>query len=262
VFRVLISIAAAHGFTPRCFDFTNAFANADMKESIYMQIPEGYLIYGRKSVPFPDDLIIAQNNGKEIALLLHKSLYGGKQSARNWYLDLASILEKHGFKRSIWDEGLFYFSNNTCWMLLAVWVDDLLVVSSNDDTVTEIMKNIGTTYKLKETFDTVLGMKLTMSNLGISLSQSSYIESKAKEFGLEDSRKVYTPMDAGLVLVERQDDDNYTERPYRELLGSLMHAMVSTRLTLVMLLVCYQGFQIVILKFTGMRLNVLTHNKE
>jgi hypothetical protein len=62
----------------------------------------------------------------------------------------------------------------------------------------------------------------------IVLSQKSYIERKAAEFGLDGDNcaKVYSPMETNLQLVPATTCD---ERPYLQLIGSLMHSMTSLR---------------------------------
>ena len=65
-------------------DVKTAFLYGNLKEEIYMNLPEGY----RKA-------------GKVARLL--KCIYGLKQSAREWYELLAALLRKFGFVTSHFD---------------------------------------------------------------------------------------------------------------------------------------------------------------
>ena len=68
-------------------------------------------------------------NGKQFVCKLKKSLYGLKQSGRNWFLTLKAFLITLSFVNSFHDE---------CWLIkkqdekiigfLCLWVDDLIVL--------------------------------------------------------------------------------------------------------------------------------------
>ena len=74
-------------------DIKTAYLKADMEENIYMEQPEGF---GVKN-----------NEGNQVYCKLRKSLYGLKQSGRNWYLTLKTFLERIGFRACINDKCLF-----------------------------------------------------------------------------------------------------------------------------------------------------------
>lgn len=57
-----------------------AFLHGDLDEQIYMQQPKGF-----------------KDPGKEYVCLLRKSLYGFKQSPRQWYKHFDSFMVSHGY---------------------------------------------------------------------------------------------------------------------------------------------------------------------
>ena len=66
-------------------DVVTAFLYGDLEEEIYMAVPEG----------------VPDKYGK--IWRLRKSLYGLKQSPRQWNLKLTSFLEELGYVRSNYD---------------------------------------------------------------------------------------------------------------------------------------------------------------
>ena len=67
--RLMLSIVAHHGLQLEQLDVKTAFLHGELEEQIYMSQPIGF-----KDKRFPDHVC-----------LLHKSLYGLKQSPRQWY---------------------------------------------------------------------------------------------------------------------------------------------------------------------------------
>ena len=75
----------------RQVDYTNAFAQADIKEEVYVEYPR---LFGPAS-------------GKDRVLRLCKSLYGLRQAPRTFFEKLKSGLEERGWIQSIVDSCLF-----------------------------------------------------------------------------------------------------------------------------------------------------------
>ncbi|KAM1650569.1 hypothetical protein ACFXTN_003258 [Malus domestica] len=68
-------------------DVKTAFLHGDLKETIFMAQPEGFVEYGKEN-------LICQ---------LRKSLYGLKQSPRQWYKRFDSFMLKINFRRCLYD---------------------------------------------------------------------------------------------------------------------------------------------------------------
>ena len=89
--RLLLSTVLTEGWTTRQVDNTNAFAQADLKEEVYVEYPR---LFGPKT-------------GGDKVLRLRKSLYGLRQAPRTFFEKLKSGLEERGWKQSIVDPCLF-----------------------------------------------------------------------------------------------------------------------------------------------------------
>jgi hypothetical protein len=79
---IIMAMSAVEDLELRSVDITAAFINGDLEEEIYMNQPEGFHIGSPSKVCH-----------------LRKSLYGLKQSARQWNKKLHSVLTELGFKQ-------------------------------------------------------------------------------------------------------------------------------------------------------------------
>ena len=77
--RILLNLAAQYQVKPRQIDIKTAYLNADIEEDIYMEQPEAFKV--------------KSNAGNQEYCRLRKSVYGLKQSGRNWYLTLKMFLK-------------------------------------------------------------------------------------------------------------------------------------------------------------------------
>lgn len=84
--RLLLALAALYDMDLMHLDFDTAFLYADVKEDIYVSMPPGYEA--------------SSTSGKELVLKLNRSLYGLKQSPRNWNHAINAVLLGFGLKRS------------------------------------------------------------------------------------------------------------------------------------------------------------------
>ena len=111
--RTVLACGVKLGMHFNQMDIKTAYLNAPIQEDIYMEQPEGY------------------QKGKQMVCKLKRSLYGLKQSGRNWFECLSSHLFKLNFKASLHDPCLLTLSRNChkCWII--IWVDDILYGSTD-----------------------------------------------------------------------------------------------------------------------------------
>ena len=76
--RVLMQLAVQYNLTVHQMDVKTAYSNAPMDCELYVEQPEGFTVTNRK--------------GEHLVYKLKKSLYGLKQSGRNWNGVLHSYL--------------------------------------------------------------------------------------------------------------------------------------------------------------------------
>ena len=70
--------------------------------------------------------------GKEDKVcLLNKALYGLKQAPRAWYSRIDAHLKKMGFKRSLNEATLYIKKDESYFVIISLYVDEILVTRSN-----------------------------------------------------------------------------------------------------------------------------------
>ncbi|KAG8486248.1 hypothetical protein CXB51_019547 [Gossypium anomalum] len=87
--RALLGIVAIHALEFEQLDVKTAFLHGELEEDIYMQQQEGFTV----------------SEKEDYVCLLKKSLYGLKQSPRQWYKRFDSFMTSHDFKRTAKDKG-------------------------------------------------------------------------------------------------------------------------------------------------------------
>lgn len=86
-FRIMLALAALYDLSIDQLDVTTAYLHADVQEDLFMEQPEGFE-QG------------SEVEGRETCCKLRKSIYGLKQSGRNWNRTLNEYLLKIGMTQS------------------------------------------------------------------------------------------------------------------------------------------------------------------
>jgi Reverse transcriptase (RNA-dependent DNA polymerase)/gag-polypeptide of LTR copia-type/GAG-pre-integrase domain/Integrase core domain len=219
--RTIIALAARHDYHLHSIDISSAFLNGDLEEDIYMIQPPGFVQFG-----------------PEYVCKLKKSLYGLKQSARQWNKKLHSTLTTLGYKRLESDRSIYVYVKDGMLVIIPVFIDDITLASNSKDKIDTTIKELEGHFKLRNLGPTswLLGMKITrdLSNHSISLSQQQYITDILKEYGFADCNPISTPMDPGLTLQKTQslsdeDKEFMSKVPYLSAVGSLTYLAQCTR---------------------------------
>lgn len=112
-----MTIAVQRGMHLRQLDVTTAFLHEQIDENIYLYCPNGFKV--------PEGCV----------LKLQKSLYGLKQSPKNWnrcFNDYITIL---GFVKTRADYCIYVKQLHDVIMYLLLYVDDIIIACSDMDKV-------------------------------------------------------------------------------------------------------------------------------
>lgn len=108
--RVIMQKAAQEDLVLHQMDVKTAYLHAPIDCELYIEQPEGY---EKKS-----------ETGEKLVCKLKKSLYGLKQSGRNWNAMLNEYLTENDFEQNPREK-------HNEKVILLVWVDDLIIAASN-----------------------------------------------------------------------------------------------------------------------------------
>ncbi|CAM9693554.1 unnamed protein product [Heterosigma akashiwo] len=154
-----------------------------MTEDVYVRQPPGYV-----DAEHPDKV-----------WKLNKALYGLRQSPRVWYMELHDHLLSLGFQRSGHESCLYIRREGGSELMVAVYVDDLVVSGSSPALVSGFKQSLASKYDLTDQGELtqILSIKVVRDKRDkcFYLSQTSFIKDALTKFGLDYLPAYATPMD-------------------------------------------------------------------
>ena len=217
--RLVLALAAQNGWKVYHDDVTSAFLNGQLKETVFMDQPDGY------------DTGVKFEKWK-----LNKTLYGLKQSPREWNEAIHNFILSEGFSQSQCDPCLYYKRTSDYQVIVDIYVDDVIATGSNDAEVQNFRAKLKSKFKCSEggLLDWSLGMEVVQHENGISLNQKQYVLQKLDEFNdfLEPNVQRKIPLDPNfqnLLLEASTSNELDADFPYRSVVGSLMFASTGSR---------------------------------
>ena len=94
-------------------DVKTTFIHGDLYEEIYMDQTEAFV----------------QGRSRRLVFKLTESLYGLRQSPRQWYKKFNSFMVSHNFIINEYDHSIYFKSFNGIFITLVLYVDDMLIAS-------------------------------------------------------------------------------------------------------------------------------------
>ena len=168
--------------------------------------------------------------------LLRKTIYGLKQSARQWNKNLSAKLLGAGLTRLMSDYSVFIRNAGTTKVVIViVYVDDFLVFGPNMSEIDNIKWWLATHYKIKDLgpCSQFLGMKVERNEelRTISISQEAFINKALTAAEMENCKGVNSPMISTPNLSQNPKPvaDQKLVQSYQSHIGTQMWAYVCTR---------------------------------
>ncbi|KAL2231405.1 UNVERIFIED_CONTAM: Retrovirus-related Pol polyprotein from transposon TNT 1-94 [Sesamum indicum] len=221
--RIILALTAYHDWELKQMDVKTAFLHGDLDENIYMYQPFGF-----SDTSKPDHVC-----------LLKKSLYGLKQSPRQWNKKFDEFMLSLSFSRSNYDHCLYFKYVDTTPIFLVLYVDDMLIASPSLHLIHCLQNDLCKTFEMKDLGNAkqILGMSIIRDRKtsSILLNQKTYLLSILKKFSMENSKPTTVPLAAHFQLSKSQcpqsenDMQKMSKIPYSNVIGSIMFLMVCTR---------------------------------
>ncbi|RVX11676.1 Retrovirus-related Pol polyprotein from transposon TNT 1-94 [Vitis vinifera] len=192
--RTVLGLVAHFDMQLEQMDVKTVFLHGDLEELVYMVQPEGFI------QPVQEHLVCK----------FRKSLYGLKQSPRQWYKRFDSYMIKIGYKRCEYDCCVYVKSldDDSSFIFLLLYVDDMLIATKSMVEVDKLKSLLSKEFDMKDlgAAKKILGMEIhknrASGRLWLSTNQCPKTYDEVK-----DMSKV----------------------PYASAVGWLMYAMVYTR---------------------------------
>ncbi|KAJ9544190.1 hypothetical protein OSB04_023897 [Centaurea solstitialis] len=155
--RIFQAYAAHKNIKVFQMDVKSVFLNGVLHEEVYIEQPEGFV-----DPYFPDHVCI-----------LDKALYGLKQAPTAWYDTLTAHLLSKGFKRGTIDTTLFLKKEGDDLLLFQIYVDDIILGSTNPEMCTKFSKIMETEFEMSMMgeLNFSIGIQVKQSPDGIFINQ-------------------------------------------------------------------------------------------
>ncbi|KAI3815830.1 hypothetical protein L1987_15513 [Smallanthus sonchifolius] len=186
--RLFLAFTSFKGFKVFQLDVKSAFLYEKVKEEVYVCQPPG----------FEDPL------NPNMVFKLDKALYGLHQAPRAWYETLSTHLLANDFVRGKIDSTLFIKKSGGDYLLVQIYVDDIIFGSTNEG--------------LWKDFEGVDGF---------FIHQSKYVKDILSRFKMEDCTPYDTPIPVNHKLNSDPEGKDVDCRLYRAMIGSLMYLTAS-----------------------------------
>ncbi|RVX01387.1 hypothetical protein VitviT2T_002736 [Vitis vinifera] len=169
-----------------------------------------------------------RRQGENLVCHLHKSLYGLKQASRQWFAKFSTAIQAAGFVQSKADYSLFTCRKGKSFTALLIYVNDILITGNDVNAIVALKQFLHSHFRIKDLGDLkyFLGIEVSRSKKGISISQRKYTLEILKDGGFLGVKPVNFPMEQNTKL---SDSGELLKDPsqYRRLVGRLIYLTIT-----------------------------------
>jgi transposase InsO family protein len=219
--RVFLVKAISMKMVIHQMDVVTAFLNAPLEEEIFMKQAPGFEVPGKE----------------QLVCKLNKSLYGLKQSSRQWNKVIDVFLKELSFTVIDADTCVYTKHSGNKMVMISLYVDDLLIASNDKNLLMGVKKSLNKRFEMKDLgrVQICLGLEFDWQHNGSCvLNQNKYIERILERFNMVDCKPVDCPIASGQKLTKAMcpspgEEPEMKEVPYRSAVGSLIYLVTGTR---------------------------------
>eukprot|EP00253_Pinus_taeda_P008504 PITA_08504 len=184
------------------------FLNGDLEEEVYIEQPYGFIL----------------GNDPNLFRLKRLSMVF-KQAPRAWYYHLDKYLHQQGFSKGSADSNLYIKIENDKFLILVVYVDDIIFGSNEEamsqSSVVVMQKEFEMSLLGELTY--FLGLQIQQNEGGIFLYQTKYLKQILKNYVMEDSKPICTPMVTRCSFSANDASAAVHQPTYRSRIGNLLY---------------------------------------
>ena len=153
-----------------------------------------------------------------------------RQAPRAWNEKLNAVLRDLKFEICLKEPSLYQKEKKGHPLIVAVYVDDLLVTGSSLEMISEFKKGMATRFEMSDLgkLSYYLGIEVIQREGCIILRQERYATKILEEAGMMGCNAVHIRMDAGLKLCRAREERGVDEKDYRRNIGRLRY-LIHTR---------------------------------
>jgi hypothetical protein len=132
--RIIIVLVTNYDLELYQMDVKTTFLNENLLENVYKTQPKGFAIKEKE----------------HMWCHLRKSIYGLKQSSRQWYLKFGETIRSFGFKENEEDNCIYAKFRSGKFIFLILYVDDILLASSDVSLLLETKRFLFSNFDMKD----------------------------------------------------------------------------------------------------------------
>lgn len=127
---------------------------------------------------------------------LHKAIYGLKQAPHEWYLQLTNCLQSLGFNGSSVDTTLFVRDFGGEFIILLIYVDDIVVTSNYTCALTKLLMELRRLFSMKDLgpLHYFLGIEVKQTPSDMYLTQPKYVMDLLRHTNMHDAKPLKSPV--------------------------------------------------------------------
>jgi hypothetical protein len=190
----LLAFVASKGFKLYQMDVKSALLNGVIQEEVYVRQPTGF-----ENPKYPYRVY-----------KFSKALYGLKQAPRAWYARLKSFLLEHGYVMGCVDKTLFTLNLTTYFLLVQIYVDDIIFGGSSHTVVSRFQKMMENEFQMSMIGELTFFLCIQVKQMkqGTFMHQAKYTKDIMKKFNVAELKPVSIPMSTATSLGPDEDDED------------------------------------------------------
>ena len=149
------------------------------------------------------------------------------QHMRAWNEKLNKVLGSLGFVKCSKEPAVYRKTEKDDALLVAVYVDDLLVTGTSLELITEFKKRMAENFEMSDLgkLTYYLGIEVDQFDGGIALRQNRYALKILEESGMSECNSTHIPMEFNVKMSKALREKSIDEREYRRQIGCLRYLL-------------------------------------